>query len=245
MRTITAYHRPASLDEVISLLERTEVTTTVVAGGTALMAVELPEHTEVVDIQNAVSADIARAGDRVIYGAMTRLTDLIDHEATPPLLVELARREGPNTFRNASTIGGTVAEGDAESELIAALLVHDAAVRISGNDDEVMLPDLFSDWSLLDRAVIESVSVAIGGQTASTRTGRTPADIPIVAAAGRVVSDGLRVALTGVAATPVLVDPEDLSLLDPPEDFRGSGEYRLELARVLIARLVAELGGAE
>jgi len=244
MQTITAYHRPASLDEVISLLERTEVTTTVVAGGTALMTVVLPEHTEVVDIQDAVAATVSVTGDRVTYGAMTRLTDLIEHAATPPLLAELARREGPNTLRNASTIGGTVAEGDPESELIAALLVHDAAVKVSAMDDEIPLTDLFADWSLLDRAVIEAVSVAVGGETAADRTGRTPADIPIVAAAGRVVPDGIRIALTGVAATPVLVDSGDVESLDPPADFRGSGEYRLELAKVLSARVVERLGGA-
>lgn len=244
MKTIVAYHRPGDLDEAIALLARSDVTTTVVAGGTALNTVQLPADTEVVDIQNAVAAGVERHGDRVVYGAMTRLTDVIEDEATPPLVAELARREGPNTLRNASTIGGTVAEGDAESELLAALLVHNATVAISGRGDAVSLPDLFADWSLLDRAVITSVSVEIGGETASARTGRTPADVSIVAAAGRIVAGGMNVALTGVAATPVLVDAGELSLLSPPADFRGSSEYRLELAHVLAGRVASQLGGA-
>lgn len=244
MKTISAYHRPSRLDEAVSLLARPEVTTTVVAGGTALNAVELPAHTEVVDIQDVVGASIQRIGDRVVYGAMTRLSDLIVAEETPPLLAELAKREGPNTLRNASTIGGTVAEGDADSELLAGLLVHEAAVAITGLDDEVPLPSLLADWSLLDRAVIVSVSVAIGGETASARTGRTPADTSIVAAVGRIVPDGLRFALTGVAGTPVLADPDSIASLDPPGDFRGSSEYRRELAGVLLARVTSRLGGA-
>ena len=244
MRTITSYHRPASLDEAVSLLSRADATTTVIAGGTALNTVELPPGTEVVDIQDVVGTTIRREGDRVVFDAMARLADVIADADTPPLLVELARREGPNTLRNASTIGGTVAEGDWESELLAGLLVHEATVSLTGRDDEIPLTDLFADWSLLDRAIITSVSVAIGGETASARTGRTPADTSIVAAAGRIVEDGLLVALTGVAAEPILVDHSDLGALSPPADFRGSSEYRLELARVLTARVVADLGGA-
>ena len=243
MKTIVAYHRPGDLDEAVALLERTDVTSTVIAGGTALNTVSLPEDTEVVDIQDAVAAGVARHGDRVVYGAMTRLADVIKADETPPLLAELARREGPNTLRNASTIGGTVAEGDADSELLAGLLVHDATVQLSGGES-VPLAGLFSDWSLLDRAVIVAVSVEIGGETASARTGRTPADTSIVAAAGRIVSGGTTVALTGVATTPVLVDPADLSSLRPPADFRGTSEYRSELAEVLVKRVVSQLGGA-
>ncbi len=243
MQAITSYHRPASIDEAISLLERADVTTTVVAGGTALNTVALPPGTEVVDIQNVVGSAVERIEDRVTYGAMTRLADVVSDPATPPLLAELALREGPNTLRNASTIGGTVAEGDWESELLAGLLVHDTRVAVTGQANEVALADLFADWSLLDRAIITSVSVAIGGETASARTGRTPADTSIVAVAGRIVPDGTRLAVTGVADTPVLVEPGDLQSLDPPADFRGSSEYRRELAGILTARVVAALGG--
>jgi CO/xanthine dehydrogenase FAD-binding subunit len=244
MKTIAAYHRPDSLDGALSLLARSSVTTVVVAGGTYLNTEELTPDTEVVDIQSAVAAGVARQGDRVIYGAMTRLTDLIEHDETPPLLVTLARREGPSTLRNAATIGGTIAGAHPESELVAGLLVHDAAVTVAGTDVEIPVSSILRDRSQLDGAIIVSVSVGIGGQTTSDRTGRTPADSSIVAAAARVTPAGLRVALTGVAATPVLVDPDDLSSLDPPADFRGSSEYRLELARILTERVVTRLGGA-
>ncbi len=244
MRNVSAYHRPANLDEAVALLERPGVTTTIVAGGTTLTTVELPENTEVVDVQEALGATIERHGDRVVFGAMTRLTDLIEHDATPPLVAELARREGPNTLRNACTIGGAVAEGDAESELLAALLVHEAEVTITGLTDPLPLGELFADWSVLDRAVITAVSVAIGGGTASARTGRTPADTSIVAVAGRTIDVGVLVAATGVAATPVLIDPDNLTSLDPPADFRGSAEYRAELVAVLSARVLSDLGGA-
>jgi len=246
MNTITSYHRPATLDEAVSLLSRSDVTTTVVAGGTALNATDLPANIEVVDLQAVVTQGIDRQGDQVRYGAMTRLQDLIDHADTPPLLAELARREGPNTLRNASTIGGTVAEGASESELVAGLLVHETSLTIvdSTGTKDIALEELLADFSVLDRAVITTVSVTIGGETASARTGRTPADTSIVAVAGRIVPSGVRVALTGVASTPVLVDVDNLASLNPPADFRGTSEYRLELAEVLVARVVNQLGGA-
>ncbi len=86
--------------------------------------------------------------------------------------------------------------------------------------------------------------MATTGRTATARTGRTPADVPIVAAVGRHNGDTLLLALTGVASTPRLVDQTDIEALEPPADFRGSAEYRRHLAAVLIRRVVDDLGGA-
>lgn len=246
MQMISGYHRPSDLDEALSRLGRSDPPTAVIAGGTVLVPADLVVNTEVVDIQAVVGSGIARQGDRVVFEAMARLQDVIDAEETPPLLAELAHREGPNTLRNASTIGGTVAAANPESELLAGLLVHEATVAVAKPDGpvELALPDLLANPDLLAGGIITTVSAAIGGETASARTGRTPADVPIVAAAGRIVPGGLSIALTGVAATPVLVDPNNTAELDPPEDFRGSAAYRKELAAVLTQRVLAQLGGA-
>jgi CO/xanthine dehydrogenase FAD-binding subunit len=246
MQMISNYHRPSELDEAISLLARNDVVSAVVAGGTAITAADLPDSTEVVDIQAIVGSTVERQGDRAVFGAMARLQDIIEADATPPLIAELAHREGPNTLRNASTIGGTVAAADPESELLAGLLVHEANVTLvsPAGVTEVALADLLANRILLAGAIITAISATIGGETASARTGRTPADSSIVAAAGRIVPDGLRIALTGVAATPVLIDPNNLAALDPSGDFRGTAAYRKELAEVLTERVVAQLGGA-
>ena len=82
----------------------------------------------------------------------------------------------------------------------------------------------------------------IASQATGVATARTPADTPIVAALGRRTDEGaLRLALTGVAATPVLVDADHLDALDPPGDFRGTPAYRRHLAAVLTARVAEEL----
>jgi hypothetical protein len=48
-----------------------------------------------------------------------------------------------------------------------------------------------------------------------------------------------RVALSGVAKTPILVDAADV--VEPPGDFRGSSEYRRALAEILVARALEAL----
>ncbi len=246
MQTITAYHRPQGTDEALQLLTREGIATVIVGGGTVVTTTELAPGTEVIDIQDAVPATFDSSADRLTVGAMARLQDLIDHEATPRLLAELAQREGPSTFRNAATVGGTIAAADPESELVAGLIVHDAVVAVAteAGSTEVAIADLLADPAQLDGAIITSVSVATDGETASARTGRTPADTSIVAAAGRVVPDGITMALTGVAATPIVVDPDSLGDLAPPADFRGSTQYRRELAAVLTRRVVEQLGGS-
>ena len=246
MQAISAYHRPSGLDEALALLNRDDVASVVVGGGTTIGARSHATGTEVVDIQTCVAASIDTAHDRVRSGAMVRLQELIDHPATPPLLAETALREGPNTLRNAATIGGVVATAHWESELYAALLVHDACVKIALPDHaaEVSLQELLGDPSLLERGIITSVSAELHGETASARSGRTPADTSIVAALGRVVASGMRLGLTGVAAHPVVIDSADLHALEPPGDFRGSSEYRIELAKTLTARVIDLLGGA-
>ncbi len=58
--------------------------------------------------------------------------------------------------------------------------------------------------------IITAVTVSTAGRSSAARTGRTRADRPIVAAVARITGDGRRrVALTGVAAVPVLIEGRD------------------------------------
>lgn len=246
MPTITNYHRPSSVDEALALLGRTSAESVILAGGTVVNAEPGAGAAAVIDLQAAVGGEIEHHDGRVNIGAMARLQDLVDHPDVPALLGEVARREGPNTFRNAASVGGTVARADRESELLAGLLVHEATVEVHRSDRtaSVALADLLTDLSTLEGGIITSVSIEIGGATATERVGRTPADSSIVAAVGRMSSDGPLLAITGVAATPVLVDPASVGSLSPPGDFRGSPEYRLHLAEVLAARVLHRLRAA-
>ena len=249
MRTISEYHRPATLGEAFELLARVGVRSTLVAGGTVVNAAGdgagAATEVEIIDLQAVCPGTIEEVAGRVVIGAMARLQDLVDSPMVPPLLRELAHREGPNTLRNAATIGGTVANGDPESELLAGLLIHEATVDIerSAGASTVGLSELLADPNVLAGGIISSISVATGGATASARTGRTPADVPIVAVMGRQTPGGVLLAVTGVASTPILATTGTIDALQPPADFRGSTEYRRYLAGTLANRVIGELGG--
>jgi CO/xanthine dehydrogenase FAD-binding subunit len=141
-----------------------------------------------------------------------------------------------------ATVGGTICTGEAESELLATLLVHDPVVEIHGFDGrrELPLPQIWAEPHHLDGRVVTAVSIAIDGETRSDRTARTPADRPIVSAVGRRGADGrIRLALSGVAPRVILID--DASAVRPPGDFRGTADYRRELAVTLAARVIGAL----
>ena len=246
MATIRSYHRPASLDAALALLDRDDVATAILGGGTVLNASAPQEPVDLVDLQVLGLDGIELHGATMTVGAMVRLQDLVEHPATPLLIAEAATREGPNTLRNAATVGGTIGSRLPDSELLAAFLVHGAVVASvdPSGDSSVALADALADPETLAGRIITRVGFATGGAGHIARTGRTPADRAIVAAVGRRSDDGrITIALTGVAETPILADESALAALDPPGDFRGSPQYRRELAATLAGRVVAALEG--
>lgn len=246
MASIREYHRPGSVDEALALLGRDEVMSVLVGGGTVVVADQSAVPVQVVDLQALGLDGIEALGGRVRIGATTRLQDVVDAESVPPLIRDAAKREAPNTIRNMATVGGTVAAADPDSGLLAALLVHGAVAVLASPDgsSEMELSDLLADRTTLAGKVIAAVVVDTGGETSWAGTGRTPADTPIVAAYARAAQGQASLALTGVAATPLLVDPGDVAALVPAGDFRGSSEYRQSLAAVLAGRVLDSLGVA-
>lgn len=238
MARVVGYHRPTSVDQALALLDAPGPPRVLLAGGTVVNAASGIDPIEVVDLQAVGLSGIAENGDGLRIGSTTTLQELADHPLSPGTLADLARRELPSTLRSLATVGGTVATGDPESELLAGLLVHEAVVTIVGESGEAhrVLADVLVMESI--PGIITAVSIETGGATVVARTGRTPGDRSIVAAVARKAGDlPPRLALCGVAATPVLVD--DLATLDPPDDFRGSARYRRHLARVLSDRVKA------
>jgi len=243
---IIEYHRPLTLDEAIALVADPHAV--ILAGGTTVNAEPTSSAAVAVDLQSLDLSGIHADGEVVRIGATTRLQDIVDSVEIPTLLRDLARREAPNTIRNAATIGGTIATSDPESQLVTGLLAYGATVSVArdGSTAEHSIDELLDDASLLDGSIITSVSVPTGGTAAADRTARTPMDQTIVMAVAYRGSDGdVRLAVSGVAPVPVIVEPQDLADLDPPSDFRGSTQYRRQLASVLVRRVLATVGGAE
>lgn len=241
---ITDYRRPTTLEEALTLASLPDVV--LIGGGTSVTASRDPSPAIAVDLQALPLAGVGAKDGALHIGATTRLRDLMDSPGVPAVLGDLARREVPSVLRNAATIGGTIGTADPESQLLTGLLAFGATVTVArvGSTTEHPLDDILEDPGLLGGAIITGVRVPLGGRAAAERTGRTPMDQPIVLAVAHRSEDGvLRLAMSGVAAHPVIVDPGRIGDLDPPSDFRGSSAYRSHIASVLAGRAVRGVGG--
>ena len=272
MPRIKEYHRPKTLDETLRLLQRNQVSAPL-AGGTSLLPARAANVQAVVDLQAVGLDSLSVEGFHIHVGSMVCLQRLVESAQVGEFLAEAARLEGPLTYRNAATLGGTIATGDPLSHVLIALLVLDAEVHLRLPDpasvslDRILDdPHKFLNGGLITGITALSAPGAPG--TAMARVARTPRDKPIVAVAVRVTREGdlcggVRIALAGVADRPIRAhdaedrlkgQPFDKKLVDvavraviqplhPPSDFRGSSEYRCEMAAVLTRRALLEACG--
>lgn len=245
MSQTPVYYRPTSVGEALALLAQTP-SAVLLAGGTSLTPHLDSAAQAIIDLQAAGLDHLTPAENLLTLGAMVRLQTLADCPHAPDLLRQAAYREGPNTLRHAATLGGTVIGADWESELLAALLACDAQIEIQtvNGAQTIPLPDFLGNISgwLNGGGLLTAITVATTGVIAADRVARTPADKPIVAAVARRDDQGqLWLAISGVAPFPLLLDPSELPYLTPPGDFRGSSEYRKEMAKVLAERVLKQI----
>lgn len=241
MANVLNYHRPTTLHAALALLQRSQPTQ-VLGGGSHLVPSLTGDPTDVVDLQSLGLRGIGEDGAMLTVGSMSTFADLGACVQLPAGVRDLALREAPSTLRTLATVGGLVASGDADSELLAAFLVMSATVTVVGADGRRSAPlaeVLVS--GVANGEIIVAVTLDPSMTVISARTVRTGMDRAIVAVVGARTPDGtLRLAVTGAASTPVMMT--DPTVLKPSSDFRGSAEYRLRLAAVLGARVRAALG---
>lgn len=138
------YHRPASVDEALSVLAEEGYGAKPLAGGQSLipaMNFRLAQPAVLVDIGNLDELRGIRdaSGGGLIIGSMTRQAEversgLVRERA--PLIAEMMPWIAHAQIRNRGTIGGSLAHADPASELPAAILAVDASLRIRGPSGE-------------------------------------------------------------------------------------------------------------
>jgi CO/xanthine dehydrogenase FAD-binding subunit len=218
---ITAYHRPTTLDEALTLLTQPNV---LPLGGGTLLSKPTTASVEVVDLQSLSLDSIKKQGNQLEIGATVTLQQLLESEHCPEALRPALKLEAPLNLRNAATVAGTLVSCDGRSTFAAMLLALDTRLEIKSiNQFELMEMEIDArppkqDTTTLGvgeflplRAeqiqgkLITSVIIPTSVKLAFDYVSRTPADKPIVCAALAQWNSGrTRLVLGGYGKTPLL-----------------------------------------
>ena len=218
-----AYHRPASLDEALALLERYGPDGRVLAGGQSLVPalnMRLATPAALIDINRIPGLDgISLEGDGLVIGALAR------HEAVEgspliarhaPLIAQAMPHVGHRAIRTRGTVGGSVALADPAAELPACLVALEAVIRVAGSGAHRGIPAqrFFRGIYTTDLAAGEIVTAIVvprlqpGWRSRFDELARRHGDYALVGlaahcrVAGGIVKEA-RLALCGVGSTPV------------------------------------------
>ena len=245
------------------------------AGGQSLVPLlnyRLATPRMVVDVTRLPLSGVRAAGGRLRLGALVRHHELEESDEVGrhcPILREAVALIGNVRVRSLGTIGGSVAHADPAAELPMVTLALDGRFTLVSSagsrvvDARDFYVGLLTTAMRPDELLTEVDVAAVGARGwAVEEIARRAGDFAIAAAAVLVSLDprgratGVRIALGGVASTPVralaaeeaLTDREPTAerlgqvatlvrdALDPPTDAFVSGAYRRHLAGVLVRR---------
>lgn len=272
------YVKPGSLEQVHSLLQEHGDDARLLAGGQTLMAtlnMRLSEPRLVIDITGLGDLrGISLEGASLRIGALTTHTEIEDSALVArhaPLLKAAVPHIAHRAIRNSGTWGGSIAYGDPAAEWPACLLALGGQVIVSGARGERRIAaddfylGLYTTALEPDEVLVacELPAATAGHWFAFDELARRHGDYAIVglAMSGRRAAgslSGVRIALMGVAATPVragrteallegrVVDDQLLAQaaetlraeIDPLPDLTNTPETKRHLAGVLLQRLL-------
>ena len=273
--------QPRSVDEAIKLLAKHGDEARPIGGGTTLiilMKQRALHYPYLVDLQSVPGLDqISRESDGVRIGALAthrsvELSPLIRQEF--PAVAEAFSKIGNVRVRQTASVGGNLAHADYRLDPPPPLLVLGTVVNAVGPNGSRSIPikDFFRglyETALEPGELIVDVKIPFMPPDSkavylrySSLSGNDWPCLGVAALAIR--QDGrfqeLRLALGGVAATPLLIEGLDLvkdqslddsvmdKLLDvvdeqisPSSDLRGSEWYKRKMVRVFVKKAILQL----
>ncbi len=152
-----AYHAPASLREVVALLQQGDPNggeVKVLAGGQSLiplLKLRMAAPAALVDLRNVAELrGISEEGDGVVIGAATTYFQTIDSPVVQrrcPLLIQAISQVGDPQVRARGTVGGSLAHADPAGDLPAVAVALDAELRAVGPNGQrtIAAKDFFVD----------------------------------------------------------------------------------------------------
>ena len=261
------YKRATSVDEALSLAAEHGEDAKYLAGGHSLlplMKLRFAAPSVLIDVGRLADLSyITDNGTHVAIGALTRHHDVSTSELLAkeiPLLAYTAAAVGDPQIRHRGTIGGSVAHGDAASDLPASLLALEASFVIRGADGTRTVPATEFFKGIFETALepgellteIQVPKPADPNAWSFQKFTKRAIDWAIVG----VAVQGRNVALVNMGSVPMRATAVEQALASgasPAEaaahaaegtsagsDIHASKEYREHLARVLVARGLAE-----
>jgi CO/xanthine dehydrogenase FAD-binding subunit len=245
---ITAYHRPKTLDEALTLL--TQPNRTPLGGGTLLSKSRI-DSVEAVDLQALSLDSVKKSGNNLEIGATVTLQQLLEYEDCPDALKAALKLEAPLNLRNAATAAGTLVSCDGRSTFSTVILALDAKLDIRRSTDESQVLNVGEFLALRPRGLITSITIPLNLKLAFEYVSRTPADKPIVGAAlARWNSGRTRLVLGGYGKSPLLamdgteaegIEPAARNAFHEATDEYASAEYRIDIAATLARRCLENI----
>ena len=247
----TRYARASDLDHALQLLAEPDAKA--IAGGQSLipvMKLRIARPSLVVDISRLDLTGIEERDGEVHVGPLTTWNELVGAEVLqrPALaaLGECARGIGDLQVRNLGTIGGSVVHADPASDMPAVLLALGARLRLrspAGERELAVADALVGPFTtaLGQQELVTDIVIpmpAAGSGSAYAAVEHPASGFALAGAAALVTPDGESVAVTGVGATPFVLEG-DLAAAEIFGDRFASAEYRRELARVVTGRALS------
>jgi aerobic carbon-monoxide dehydrogenase medium subunit len=235
-----AYHRPATLDDALALLEADEDAKPL-AGGQSLLPMlnfRLARPSALVDLDAVEGLAGIRVEDgALVVGAMTRQWDLEHHDGTPTLLRDALRHVGHTATRCRGTVGGSLAHADPTAELpvCAVALGAELVTNRRTIPVEEFFVSVFTTGLEPGELLVEVRFPIPSGRSAFEEHSHRAGDFAVVC----VAVAGERIAVGGVAPTPVLLDAGELELPAVIGDLFAPAGYKREVAQALVERALA------
>ena len=276
--------QPRSLQEAVALLQKHGEESRPIAGGTTLiilMKQRALAYRYLVDLQSIpglaeikVEADGIRIGALVTHRMVETSAILIQ---SFPALVEAFGHIGNVRVRQTASVGGNLAHADYRLDPPPVLLVLNAEISVFGPNGPRTIPIEKFFQGMYETALAPNellVSIKIPFMPANSRavylryTALSANDWPCLGVSAFLArTDGrckeIRVALGGVATTPILIDglefamdqPVDQVLTDrvlelvdqqisPFSDLRGSEWYKRRMARLFVNKAMEQMNSA-
>jgi carbon-monoxide dehydrogenase medium subunit len=260
------YVAPDSLDEAIQALSQGGDDAKLLAGGHSLiplMKLRFAAPSLLVDMRKLSDLrGITRENGGFRIGALTTHAQ-VSEASELGVAAHAAGKIADQQVRNRGTIGGSLAHGDAASDMPAVLLAAEGSVVARGPNGEREIPaaDLFVDFlttALADDEVITAVKLPAtdGWRFAYEKFTRRAEDWAMVGVCALVKGDfeDVRIAFTNMGTTPLRASAAEEVVrgqgrdaipqaaeaaadgTDPPSDLNATAEYKRHLARVLTRR---------